>query len=310
VFSVISVAKKLFRLVRIRIWILMKTQTQDITDIEIKLLLDGIFQVYGYDFREYAEASLRRRLTSWLQKSGFGSLSEAQAGVLRDSAVFGSLLEGITVNVSEMFRDPQFFKALRKEVVPHLKTYPFIRIWVAGCAAGEEVYSLAILLCEEGLEGRYRIYATDINEKVIHQAEAGVYPLEKMQQFTQSYQKAGGKRDFADYYTARYDRALLAPQLKNNIVFASHNLANDSGIGEMQMVLCRNLLIYFKTSLKERVLALFDGNLSSGGFLCLGMKETLSGRGISGRYREMGHATRIYRKQYVNSSENHLTSPY
>ena len=275
----------------------------DIEDIEIKLLLDGIFHVYGYDFREYAEASLRRRLTQWLQKSGFKSYSEAQASVLRDREEFSGLLEGITVNVSEMFRDPQFFKTLREEVVPHLKTYPLVKIWVAGCSAGEEAFSLAILLYEEGLEGRYRIYATDINEKVLRQAEEGIYPLERMQQFTKSYQKAGGKKDFSDYYTARYDRAILAQQLKKNIVFASHNLTVDAGLGEMQMVLCRNLLIYFKTALKERILRLFDGCLSNGGFLCLGTKETLSGRDIAGGYREMARGMRIYRKQYGSSKD-------
>lgn len=158
---------------------------------------------------------------------------------------------------------------------------------------------MAILLCEEGLEGHYRIYATDINEKILQQAEEGIYPLERMQQFTQNYQKAGGKKDFADYYTARYDRAILAQKLKNNIVFASHNLAVDTGINEMQMVLCRNLLIYFKAELKERVLKLFDSSLSNGGFLCLGMKETLSDRDIAGRYKEMVRGMRIYRKQYV-----------
>jgi len=274
-------------------------KTQDVEDIEIRLLLEGIFQVYGYDFREYAEASLRRRLTQWLQKSDFGSFSEAQGSVLRDRELFSGLLEGITVNVSEMFRDPQFFKALREEVVPHLRTYPFIKIWVAGCAAGEEAYSLAILLSEEGLDGHFRIYATDINEKVLQQAEEGIYPIERMQQFTRSYQKAGGKKDFADYYTARYDRAILEQKLKSAIVFTAHNLTVDAGIGEMQMILCRNLLIYFKPALKERVLALFDGSLSNGGFLCLGMKETLSGRAISGRYSEIKLGTRIYRKQYV-----------
>ncbi len=277
----------------------MKTSAIDIEAIEIRLLLEGIFQTYGYDFREYADASLRRRLTLWLHKSGLGSFSEAQARVLRDRDLFISLQEGITVNVSEMFRDPQFFKALRKEVVPHLKTYPFVKIWVAGCAAGEEAYSLAILLGEEGLEGRYRIYATDINEKVLKQAEEGVYPLERMQQFTQSYQKAGGKKDFADYYTARYDHALLAQHLKHSIVFAAHNLAVDAGLGEMQMILCRNLLIYFKPSLKDSALGLFDGCLQSGGFLCLGMKETLSNRGIDARYKELVRSTRIYRKVYA-----------
>jgi len=274
-------------------------KTQDIEDIEIRLLLEGIFQVYGYDFREYAEASLRRRLMQWLQKSGSGSFSEAQGSVLRDRELFSGLLEGITVNVSEMFRDPQFFKALREEVVPHLRTYPFIKIWVAGCAAGEEAYSLAILLSEEGLDGHFRIYATDINEKVLQQAEEGIYPIERMQQFTRSYQKAGGKKDFADYYTARYDRAILEQKLKSAIVFASHNLTADAGIGEMHMILCRNLLIYFKAALKERVLTLFDGSLSTGGFLCLGIKEALSGRAISDRYGEIAPGTRIYRKKYV-----------
>ncbi|TAN42591.1 MAG: protein-glutamate O-methyltransferase CheR [Nitrospirae bacterium] len=274
-------------------------KTSDIENIEISLLLEGIFDVYGYDFREYAEASLKRRLTQWLHKTGFAGFSEAQAVVLRDRELFSDLLDGITVNVSEMFRDPQFFKAIREVVVPHLKTYPFIKIWVAGCAAGEEAYSLAILLCEEGLDGHYRIYATDINERVLQQAKEGVYPLERMRQFTHSYQTAGGKRDFADYYTARYDRAILSQKLKNNIVFASHNLTVDAGLGEMQTVLCRNLLIYFRPALKERVLTLFDGSLSNGGFLCLGMKETLSGRCISGGYKELARGTRIYRKQYA-----------
>jgi chemotaxis protein methyltransferase CheR len=219
--------------------------------------------------------------------------------VLRDRELFRCLLEGITVNVSEMFRDPQFFKSLREAVVPHLKTYPFIKIWVAGCATGEEAYSLAILLNEEGFDGHFRIYATDINEKVLQQAEEGVYPLERMQQFTQGYQKAGGKRDFSDYYTARYDRAILAKKLKDRIVFASHNLTVEAGIGEMQMILCRNLLIYFKPGLKERVFTLFDGSLTNGGFLCLGMKESLAGRSIEDRYREIVPYTRVYRKQYV-----------
>jgi chemotaxis protein methyltransferase CheR len=272
--------------------------TQDIEDVEIKLLLEGIFQVYGYDFREYAEASLRRRLTQWLQKSGFGCLSEAQARVLRDREMFTSLLEGVTVNVSEMFRDPQFFKAVRENVVPYLKTYPFVKIWVAGCAAGEEAYSMAMLLHEEGLEGHCRIYATDINQKVLQQAKEGIYPLERMQRFTQNYQKAGGMRTFADYYTARYDHAILTQKLRDAIVFASHNLIVDAGLGEMHMILCRNLLIYFQPTLKERVLGLFDANLCSGGFLCLGLKETLSGRTLASRYKETVHRMRIYKKEY------------
>lgn len=271
----------------------------DIEDIEAKLLLEGVFQVYGYDFRDYAEASLRRRLARWLQMAGFDNLSEAQARVLRDREWFANLQEGITVTVSEMFRDPQVFKAIRELVVPHLKTYPFLKIWVSGCATGEEAYSIAILLHEEGLDGCYQIYATDINEKALHDAQEGIYSLERMQQFTQNYQKSGGRKDFADYYTARYDHAILAQQLRDHILFASHNLTVDSGIGEMQMILCRNLLIYFKPALKERVLNLFDGCLCCGGFFCLGVKETLENRSLSPRYAEVLRGTRIYRKQYV-----------
>jgi chemotaxis protein methyltransferase CheR len=274
-------------------------RSPEIEEIEIRLLLEGIFQVYGHDFRGYAEASLRRRLAQWLQTSGFTGISEAQGRILRDRELFSSLLEGLTVNVSEMFRDPQFFKTVRDEIVPHLKTYPFVKIWVAGCATGEEAYSLAILLNEEGLAGRYRIYATDINERVLKRAEEGIFPLERMQQFTLSYQKAGGKRAFVDYYTARYENAVLSQQLKEQMVFASHNLTTDAGIGEMQLILCRNLLIYFQPPLKERVLALFDESLANGGFLGLGIKETLSGRGIADRYREVARGMRMYRKQYV-----------
>ena len=270
----------------------------DIEGLEVRLLVEGIFQVYGYDFRNYAEASLRRRLKQWLLNTGFANLSEAQSRVLRDPKLFGAMLEGITVNVSEMFRDPHFFKALRTEVVPHLKTYPFVKIWVAGCATGEEAYSMAILLDEEGLAGRYRIYATDINEKVLKQAEEGIYALERMQKYTRNYQKGGGTRAFADYYTARYDRAIMAGTLREAIVFACHDLSTDAGMGEMQMVLCRNVLIYFKPVLKEQILEVFDGCLLNGGFLCLGTKECLAERDIAAKYAELVRGTRIYRKHY------------
>ncbi|WP_243372388.1 protein-glutamate O-methyltransferase CheR [Geotalea sp. SG265] len=267
--------------------------------IESDLLLEAIYRMYGYDFREYAEASIRRRLTVWLAGSGFASLSEAQGKLLRDRALFDQFVRGITVNVSEMFRDPLFFRALREQVAPRLKTYSFVKIWHAGCATGQEVYSMAILLQEEGLGGRYRIYATDINEDVLDQAREGIYPLQDMRRFTENYQKSGGRRDFADYYTARYDHAMLMPALKNDIVFAAHNLAVDADFGEMNMVFCRNVLIYFKASLKERVLRLFDRALLPGGFLCLGTKETLENRQIAGSYDELERGTRIYVKRYL-----------
>jgi chemotaxis protein methyltransferase CheR len=271
----------------------------ELIDIEIKLLMEGLFQVYGYDFRGYSEASLRRRLAQWLSGSGYATLSLAQSDLLRDRTLFDTLLRGITVNVSEMFRDPEFFKAIREQVVPHLKTYSFIKIWHAGCATGEEAYSMAILLQEEGLKGRFRIYATDINEEIIRKAQEGIYPLQSMQHFTRNYQNSGGTGSFSDYYTAGYNHAILSPSLRENIVFAAHNLAVDSDFGEMNLILCRNVMIYFKQPLKERVLSLFDTSLMPGGFLCLGTKESLDHRDIADRYEAITPRLQIYRKRYA-----------
>lgn len=271
---------------------------EELFDIEMRLLLHGVNQVYGYDFTDYSEASIKRRITQWFAMSGYGSLSEAQGVILRDRSAFESLLRGITVNVSEMFRDPAFFKALREHVVPHLKTYPFVKIWHAGCASGEEAYSLAILLAEEGLKGRFRMYATDINNEVLQKAREGIYPLKDMQRYTRNYQLAGGTRSFSDYYSARYDNAIMMSSLREQIVFSSHNLAVDADFGEMHLILCRNVLIYFKPTLKERVLQLFDTCLVPGCFLCLGLKETLDGKRVSPFYKEMAPRMRIYRKDY------------
>jgi chemotaxis protein methyltransferase CheR len=238
-------------------------------------------------------------LTQWLSGSGFDTFSHAQSDLLRNRALFDTLLRGITVNVSEMFRDPAFFKSIRELIVPFLKTYPFIKIWHAGCATGEEAYSMAILLQEEGLKGRFRIYATDINEDVVHKAQEGIYPLQEMQRFTRNYQHSGGTGSFSDYYTARYNHAILAPSLRENIVFAAHNLAVDSDFGEMNLILCRNVMIYFKQPLKERVLGLFDTSLVAGGYLCLGTKESLDHRHISDRYEPIAPRMQIYRKRYA-----------
>ncbi|KAF0164163.1 MAG: chemotaxis protein methyltransferase CheR [Rhodocyclaceae bacterium] len=273
-------------------------KTDDVEDVEIHLLLEGVQRIYGYDFRDYADASIKRRLTHWLAESGFETFSQAQAQLLRSRSVFESLLRGITVNVTEMFRDPAFFRAVREQVVPFLKTYPFVKIWHAGCATGEEAYSMAILLNEEGMAGRYRMYATDINEAVLQKASEGVMPIAEMQRCTRNYQKAGGRASFADYYTARYDRAMLTAALKKDIVFAPHNLAVDGEFGEMNLVLCRNVMIYFKPALKERCLRLFDSSLLPGGFLCLGLKETLERRKMGDRYEELAAPLRIYRKRY------------
>ncbi len=272
--------------------------SDELVDVEIRLLLEGLQQVYGYDFRDYADASIKRRLTQWLAESPFETFSQAQSRLLREPELFVSLLQGITVNVTEMFRDPSFFRTLREQVIPFLKTYPFVKIWHAGCASGEEAYSMAILLNEEGMAGRYRMYATDIDEAVLAKAAAGVMPIAEMQRYTRNYQKSGGTASFAGYYTARYDRAILAANLKKDIVFAPHNLVADAEFGEMNMVLCRNVMIYFKPALKERCLRLFDNSLLPGGFLCLGLKESLERRKMGDRYYELVPGSRIYRKRY------------
>lgn len=274
---------------------------QQIAALEIDLLVSAIRQAHGYDFSEYAQASLARRLTAWLAKSGYDSFGAAMSAVLRDTALCRSLVEDVTVNVSDMFRDPVFFRALRAEVVPHLRTYPHAKIWVAGCAGGEEVLSLAIILREEGIGDKCRIYATDLNEAVLERARQGMFDLRDMQRYTRNYQQSGGSAAFSDYYVARYGRALFDPGLLRNVVFAAHNLATDADFSEMQLILCRNVMIYFKPSLKERLLSLFDGCLTPGGFLCLGTKETLDQRGISPHYREVVSHTRIYRKEYARA---------
>lgn len=272
---------------------------QDIVELEIGLLVSAVKQAHGYDFSGYASASLTRRLVAWLGKSGFDSFGAATSALLRDALLCRALVEDVTVNVSDMFRDPPFFKALREEVLPHLRTYPHARIWVAGCAGGEEVMSLAILLREAAMDRQCRIYATDLNESVLERARQGMFELRDMQRYTRNYQQAGGCAAFSDYYVARYGRALFDPGLLRNVVFAAHNLATDADFSEMQLILCRNVMIYFKPALKERLLSLFDGCLTPGGFLCLGTKETLEQRGIAPRYREVAAPIRIYRKQYA-----------
>lgn len=270
----------------------------EIAAVEIDLLIEGIYRVHGHDFRDYATASLRRRLSQWLAGSGYASFGAALPALLRDAALCASLVHGVTVNVSDMFRDPAFFRALREQVFPYLATFSHARIWVAGCASGEEVYSLAILLHEAGIGERCRIYATDLNQAVLARASQGIYPLRNMRQYTRNYQLAGGQAAFSDYYQARYEHAIIDPMLARQVVFAAHNLVTDADFSEMQLVLCRNVLIYFKQPLKERVLMLFDRCLSAGSYLCLGSKETLEGRQIAARYREVVPRSRIYCKNY------------
>lgn len=270
---------------------------QQIETIEIHLLLEAIYQRYGYDFRCYAKASIKRRVNNFLKKSGFTRISDLTMMLLRDESFFEELLRNFAVSVTEMFRDPGFYQAIRKEIILYLETYPFIKIWHAGCATGEEAYSLAILLKEEGLYDRATIFATDIYDDVLSNAREGIYSLEQMKKYTENYQKAGGRRSFSDYYHARYDSAIMDKSLAKNITFAKHNLVTDSVFGEMHLILCRNVLIYFDTSLQEQVLRLFNDSLIHGGFLCLGSKESLHFTDVHLNFKQINERAKIYRKK-------------
>ena len=265
-------------------------------EIEIRLLLEGIVRHYGFDFRDYALASIRRRILNAVQTEQVNSVSGLQEKVLHDAASMERLLLGLTVHVTSMFRDPGFYVAFRQKVVPFLKTYPFVRIWHAGCSSGEEVYSLAILLHEEGLYDRCRIYATDLSEAVLRDAKAGMVPLSSMKEYTENYQKAGGKTSFSEYYTARYDHALFRPSLREHIVFSSHNLATDASFNEFNVVLCRNVMIYFNKALQARVHKLLYGSLGRLGVLALGRKESVQFTPYEACYEELDGPEKIYRK--------------
>jgi chemotaxis protein methyltransferase CheR len=247
----------------------------DNQNIELQLLLQAIYLKYGYDFRHYAKASLKRRIQQRLEKDNLPNISAMQHALLNDLAFFETLLLDLSINVTEMFRDPSFYKAIRKKVVPILRTYPYLKIWHAGCSTGEEVYSMAILLKEEGLYERTQFYATDMNEVVLKQAKDGIFPISKLKQYTTNYQKAGGQESFSNYYTAHYDYVVIDKSLKKNILFSDHNLATDGVFGEMHLIMCRNVLIYFDRDLQDHVFNLFFDSLCDGGLLCLGAKETV-----------------------------------
>lgn len=263
---------------------------------EIRLLLENVFHDHGVDFREYAPASLRRRIWNAVRAEGLTTVSGLQEKVLRDPAGLGRLLLALTVNVTSLFRDPGFFLAFREKVAPLLRTHPFIRLWCAGCATGEEVYSIAILLEEEGLYDRCRIYATDMNEAVLQKAREGIFPLSVMQEYTSNYLRAGGKRPFSGYYTAAYDHAIFRPSLKQHIVFAQHNLVMDTSFNEFNIILCRNVMIYFNQSLQKRVHQLLYGSLIKFGTLGMGEKESLRFTPHEGDYAELDSRAKIYRK--------------
>lgn len=255
--------------------------------------------MYGYDFREYARSSLRRRIRHAVETERLETISALQERVLHEPDAFAQLLQYLTVPVSEMFRDPAYFLGLRRHVVPVLRTYPSLKVWVAGCSTGEEPYSIAILLQEEGLLDRTILYATDINHASLEKAKQGIFSIDTMQAFTRNYQLAGGTQSFSDYYTAGYDRALFDRKLRDSITFADHSLATDSVFSEMQLVSCRNVLIYFNRQLQDRALGLFHESLSHRGFLGLGTKETLDFSAYADRFEPVSRPDRIYRKLAV-----------
>ena len=266
-------------------------------DIELRLLLEAIHKRYHYDFRGYSMASLKRRLGQARERFGCATFSLLQDRVLHDPAALPALLGYLTVQVSELFRDPPYFRAVREHVVPHLKTYPSLKVWVAGCSAGEEVYSLAILFREEGLGERTMFYGTDINPEALKRAEAGVYELDRIPLFTENHRKAGGKSSLSDYYTAAYGAAVFDKSLRRRVVFSDHSLASDAVFAEVHLVSCRNVLIYFDRDLQDRAVGLFKDSLVRKGFLGLGAKESLRFSGHADAFAAFAREERIYQKR-------------
>jgi chemotaxis protein methyltransferase CheR len=268
----------------------------NVEDIEIQLLIEGVYRYYGFDFRNYAPASLKRRIRNIMAMERLSSISVLQDRILHEPGFIDRFLVGVTVNVTSMFRDPSFFVIFRERVIPILRTYPFIRIWHAGCSTGQEVYSMAILLQEEGIYHRCRIYATDTNESVLKQAKSGIYPLEFMQEYTQLYLKAGGMRSFSEYYTAAYDSAIFHSSLRENVIFSQHNLATDRSFNEFNVILCRNVLIYFDRLLQQQVHQLFYDSLCSFGILGLGRQESVRLTPCGKYYEEFKKGEKLYRR--------------
>ncbi len=274
------------------------TSRRETEKIEIQLLLEAIFLRYGYDFRQYSKAHIRRRIRRHLELSNMENISAMQHRLLTDYDFFQMLLYDLSINITEMFRNPSFYLVIRKHVVPVLATHPFIKIWHAGCATGEELYSMAILLKEEGLFSRLQFYGTDFNDLVLQKAKEGIIPAKAIQEYTRNYQQSGGTHSFSDYYTARYERALLAAELKKKMLFANHNLVVDQVFGEMQMIVCRNVLIYFGKELQDRVIRLFYDSLCRGGILCLGSRESLRFSSLHDSFKQLVETEQIYQKKY------------
>lgn len=271
--------------------------SEKIEDIEIRLLLEALYRRYHYDFRNYAQASIKRRLRQARERQGIKTFSALQDRVLHDPAVAARVVRFLTVQVSDFFRDPTYFKAIREKVVPHLKTYPSLKIWIAGCSAGEELHSFAILFREEGLEDRTLFYATDINQEALDAAARGIYPLDRIAAFTENYRLAGGKASLSDYYTTGYGGAVFDKTLRERVVFSDHSLVTDAVFSEMQLISCRNVMIYFDKPLQDRAVGLFRDSLARGGFLGLGSKESLRFSEHVNAFSEFVREEKIYQRR-------------
>jgi chemotaxis protein methyltransferase CheR len=265
-------------------------------DIEIQLLLEALYQRYHYDFRNYARASIKRRLRLAREQMGFRNFSAIQENLLHDATMLPRLLSYLTVQVSELFRDPSYFRAIREKLTPHLRTYPSLRVWIAGCSGGEELYSFVILFREEGLEQRTIFYATDINQDALGKAEAGIYGLDRIQVFTENHRKSGGRSSLSDYYSAAYGNATFDKSLRNRVVFSDHSLVTDAVFAEMHLVSCRNVLIYFDRVLQDRALGLFKDSLARKGFLGLGSKESMRFSEHAASFADCVREEKIYQK--------------
>ena len=270
-----------------------------VKDEELEYLIKDVYDLYGYDFSLYSRASFKRRVNRICLIDKFTSFAELRYTLINEPNYLKRFIEEVTVNVTEMFRDPYFFKELRENILPQLGTYPLIRIWIAGCSTGEEAYSVAILLKEAGLYNKSLIYATDINPSVLETARAGVFPISQMKTYSENYILSGGKKDFSDYYTANYDSARFDSSLKEKMILSTHNLVSDSSFNSFQLIVCRNVLIYFDKPLQERVFKLFDDSLENLGYLALGSKETLRFSNLGKTYQQINDQ-KIWKKTTQN----------
>ncbi|MFA8341516.1 MAG: protein-glutamate O-methyltransferase CheR [Rhodothermaceae bacterium] len=270
--------------------------TEEIEQLEYDLLLDTLSKRYGYDFSNYAKSSLKRQIKLFLEETGIPKISAIIPEIVYDESFAKLLVQNFSIPVTEMFRDPEIYLIFRNHIIPRLKKLPFIKIWHAGCATGEEVYSLAIILQEEGIYDKCQIYATDVNEEVLNKANEGIYEISTIKRSTANYNNSGGKYSFSKYYHSSYNSAIIDSSLKKNLTFARHNLVTDATFGEMNLILCRNVMIYFDKLLQDRVYGLFDDSLAYGGFLCLGSKENIQFSPLVDNYDEVIINSRIYEK--------------